>query len=120
MQIEKYGGFYVGRYEAGTSKIKLENGVQFENASTSSSWQNGDFVLSKVYRRKNNIYDLAGNMWEWTDEQCYVNNINAVLKSPRGGSFGNIYSERPVCYRVYAYVTVPHTTYGFRPVIYIK
>ena len=54
-QIEKYGGFYVGRYEAGVSTLneetgKFEDSVTFSNnkslfnAVNGSSWQNYDFV----------------------------------------------------------------------------
>ena len=47
-------GFYIGRYEAGTSEVTLSGNVKWENASTGSSnsqgwtWQNGSFVSSKV------------------------------------------------------------------------
>ena len=75
--------------------------------------------------RTNNIYDLAGNMWEWTTETRIrkrdsdeINRTYAVL---RGGSFGNSGSGYPVVYR-YGNFTVGSAIVhiGFRPVLYIK
>ena len=65
VQIKKYGGFYVGRYEAGTSDITLSGNVKFENTSIATTnsygWgQNGDFVSSKVISGK--ITSKAGEI----------------------------------------------------------
>ena len=75
--------------------------------------------------RTNNIYDLAGNMWEWTTEtKTRKNNSNstdytfAVL---RGGSFHNNGSGNPVVYRLgYGTVEGMNVNIGFRTVLYIK
>ena len=66
IQVKKYGGFYIGRYEAGTSEITLANNLQFENPFTEISnsniggLQNGDFVSSKVTNGK--ITSKAGEI----------------------------------------------------------
>ncbi len=44
-QIQKYSGFYIGRYEAGTSEITLSNGVNFAAQNTASSWENSSFSI---------------------------------------------------------------------------
>ena len=44
-QIQKYGGFYIGRYEAGTSEITLSTGVDFAAQNTASDWQNSNFSI---------------------------------------------------------------------------
>ena len=44
-QIQKYGGFYIGRYEAGTSNINLSTGINFESQNTASNWANDSFSI---------------------------------------------------------------------------
>ncbi len=241
VQIDSYRGFYVGRYEAGTSEITLADNVKFDKASTGSSingvrWQNGSFVVSKVTEgkitskageipyyhadyetavemsermynneyvrsglmtgtmwdvmikfmaenktdysdmkntpwgnckdntnvsytagvgryltvnssdgstqdavvadnsyyygirttassegvKKKNLYDVAGNQWEWTQEMCYITNNANLMYNLRGGGFNSTPVEGPVCYRVYGYATSTYTCYGFRSVLYIR
>ena len=68
----------------------------------------------------NNIYDMAGNMYEWTTETGYPNGATerAVI---RGGSFSDSGSGAPVCCR-YGDVAVGWAgpSIGFRVVLYIK
>ena len=45
-----------------------------------------------------NIYDMAGNMWEWTTETGYPNGATERAVR-RGGSFNWAGSSAPVCYR---------------------
>ena len=247
-QIEKYGGFYVGRYEAGTSEIELKNSVKFENTSTtqtytegkwSSTWYSPNFLSSNVisgkitikaveipyyhadyktsvemsknmYKteyvrsglmtgtmwdvvmkfittdnanysdlkssdwgnynasssnvkytagqgryaevlndgstktftvadnnfhygirttastedvKKNNIYDLAGNLWEWTQEMATRQEIDyqsILCYNFRGGSFNSTFSAYPACFCVGIMAGYADTQYGFRPALYIK
>ena len=68
----------------------------------------------------NNIYDMAGNMWEWTTEIGYPNGATerAVLC---GGSFIYGGSGGPVCYRYGGYAALwSGPDVGFRVVLYIK
>ena len=238
-QIQKYSGFYIGRYEAGTSEITLSTGVNFAAQNTASGWQNANFSIkdgsgntatgkvttkageipyyhsdyftacklsSSMYStnyvqsglvtgtmwdamlkfigrgneailtsstwgnynntssyvtytagqgrygtvdsssgamtaafkvsdgkyyygikttaisenvKQKNLYDVAGNLWEWTQEASYPNN---TLESYmlRGGSFHDRYSDSPACFRVYLTATYTNTHYGFRPALYIK
>ena len=246
-QIQKYGGFYVGRYEAGTSDITLSTKVDFASKNTASSWVNDNFSIrdglnhtvesgkittkageipyyhadyetalklsNNMYNtdyvqsglvtgtmwdammkfiakkadgtsdntivergtwgnytdgavtylsgkgryasvnssngainttgdigfvvsdgtyhygikttaisedvKKKNLYDVAGNLWEWTQEASYPNN---TLESYmlRGGSFYDSYADAPACYRAYRTATSTYTSYGFRPALYIK
>jgi len=48
-QIQKYKGFYVGRYEAGTSEIELKSGKKIGDEQLScSSWQNSSYVVENT------------------------------------------------------------------------
>ena len=61
-----------------------------------------------------NIYDLAGNVWEWTSEAYSSNFIN------RGGSYYRDGSVYPVSYRDKYIASSPDADIGFRPRLYIK
>ena len=240
VDVQKYSGFYVGRYEAGTSEVILSGNVKWENASTGSTingwgWQNGSFVSSKVtggkitskageipyyhadyttavemsrnmisteyvqsglvtgtmwdmmmkfmstssnysdlkssnwgnynnntsvtytagrgryltvnssngstsnaavsdnsYHygirttassegvKRKNLYDVAGNQWEWTQESAYVTNDSNLIYNLRGGSFVNVCTGHPVCYRAFAQAANTDPNNGFRPALFIK
>lgn len=77
-----------------------------------------------------NIYDLAGNMWEWTTEHGLRHvgdeTIDATLTTDyaviRGGSFYNAGSSHPVCHRHGNHTSGAnyHFDIGFRVVLYIQ
>lgn len=244
VQVQKYGGFYVGRFEAGTSKVEFTNGAKLENAVTTNTvtiqgasvgWQNGNFISSnttqeskptskageipyfhadyntaiemseRMYKtstvqsglitgtmwdtmmkwiseeannadikenckwgnyldvglsnvkgrystitsisgtnsgsssawqknatgkkeenvrtilttgsteevKKKNLYDIAGNLWEWVDEATYWNSYYDVY-SIRGGSFNNAYGANPAVFRGRNFATNTNTNNGFR------
>ena len=70
--------------------------------------------------KKNNLYDLAGNLWEWTTESAYPSNQTGTCNTLRGGSLGDVYTNRTVCYRRGYTIYSTITTHSFRPVLYIK
>lgn len=66
--------------------------------------------------KQKNLYDVAGNLHEWTEESTSSNSMYVL----RGGSFFRTYSSFPACSRSSWYANCAHTHYGFRPVLYIK
>ena len=177
--VEKYGGFYIGRYETGdlkkekavirkyntdistqtwytmyekSNELNNENidvgtgmiwGNQWdrtlmwliesgnrtkeqicEDSSTWGNYRNSEFeytnsdgVISKKdigdpirlstgsseYTKVNNIYDLAGNVWEWTMEAA-----NNAMRVPKGGSY---YNDGDNYYSCITSVNYPTDTY---------
>lgn len=69
--------------------------------------------------KQKNLYDVSGNLWEWTGEASFYDTLkrNFIL---RGGAFYNNYTTNPACYRGCEIATYPETGYGFRPALYIK
>ena len=79
-----------------------------ENAGNTGQWEE---------TKANNIYDLAGNIWEWTyekyedDEQCSI----------RGGRAGGTQMQYPAAMRAVNFTDTEVTpVVGFRVALYIK
>ena len=82
--VEKYGGFYIGRYETGNkTELQMSNSVSWGNyydsefeyidkygTKTTKAKNHAKEIPTgnSEYTKANNIYDLAGNTREWTME----------------------------------------------------
>ena len=108
--------------------IKTESKTRAEIAEDSTEW--GNYWNAKNSPRKvvetntgsreewcaNNIYDLAGNVNEWTQER----NKN-LYRVTRGGDYGDGGDECPVAYRGYSNPDgACFFNTGFRATLYIK
>ena len=189
--VEKYGGFYIGRYETGNinqdtpviqkgntnissqtwynmykrcknirgANTNVETGMIWGNqwdrtlmwlietgsktkeqiADDSTSWGNYynatfEYVNSSgstatknknsstriptgsaEYTKANNIYDLAGNVRDWTMEA-----YSTYYRVYRGGYYGNGGGSYPADYRDFYYPTYSNGDYGCRSALYIK
>ena len=61
-----------------------------------------------------NIYDLAGNVLEWTSEEIEVGNVT------RGGYYNSSGAENSVSYRSAGSAAYTVDVIGFRVILYIK
>ena len=179
-QVLKYGGFYIGRFEAGVNSTTLRTGATTAQTvvckkgvapynyvpwgtsmsdASEISGKSGAVYLAKNFANQNNytsvtstliygcqwdamcryigdaqrttpkkstvgltgsietdvsknIYDLAGNCYEWTME-----GDNSGRRVLRGG---NYHYADPVCYRSGRISTDSVDTVSFRPTLYIK
>ena len=99
-----------GSYTKGSEYTEVATGVTVEGDPTRNS--------------ACNIYDMAGNMWEWTTEtgkhdSKATDATNYAVR--RGGSFSNRGDDAPVSYRYGSYsVGAYFFNLGFRVVLYIQ
>ena len=103
----------------------------FKSAKTlSTSSGTGSYVLlttgSTESVKKMNIYDVAGNLWEWTTEVAYIkglnydNNVNYNTFILRGGGFSDASKSCFTCFRGAAYAPTTYTNDGFRPALFLQ
>ncbi len=99
-----------GNYKDTTFEYTNLNGVQ-------QTKNNGDETLVLTGQTKDvcNIYDLGGNLYEYTTEEC--SNINAQYAN-RGGGYGSAYNVEPAGYRNRSAGTA-YISDGFRVTLYI-
>ena len=101
--------------------IALANYVTYANGISkkvsASSYSNGILLTTGASDacKKMNIYDLAGNVSEWTLE--YTANTSCPCV-PRGGSFFNDGSNSSAFYRSNGGTAVSTDSIGFRPSLY--
>ncbi len=125
---------YWGNYNTDNNNVKYKAGqgrytLAFEDRVGNFIASDGKFyafsirtTASTENAKKKNLYDIAGNLYEWTQEASYYNSTDGTLESYvlRGGSFYHNYSSVPVCYRGTSYATNTRTDIGFRPALYIR
>ena len=82
--------------------------------STDQGWYSQDDVTETGYYKIKNIYDLAGNVTEWTMESYDTN--GRVL---RGGEYGSLGSEYPSSNRSNSSPDFTFPVVGFRVTLYL-
>ena len=83
------------------------------NATTNSG--SAQTTGKSEYWKANNIYDLAGNVREWTQEE----GSSYIYHTYRGGTYIFDGDDHPAAYRVYIYSTNTYANLGFRSSFYL-
>ena len=106
----------------------VERTISSDKAKQGSSWTSitGTKPASSVLltagasddTKKMNIYDFAGNEWEWTLEHA-TSNSNSPC-AVRGGYYGSPASSSPASYRGNNSTTYSNIDIGFRPTLYVN
>ena len=95
--------------------VTLENGIS--KKVSASSYSNAILLTTGASDacKKMNIYELAGNVWEWTLEYS-ANTDNSCAR--RGGDYGNNGSNYPASYRGASSATLSSSSLVFRPSLF--
>lgn len=121
---------YWGNYNADNGNVKFTVGQgRYIAVNSSNGIESGSFtVADSSYHygirttgstdsfRKRNLYDVAGNLWEWTEESVSSSSYYML----RGGCFLHAFASHPACYRAYDAASNTSADFGFRPALYIK
>ena len=94
------------------------------NTKKSNKHEENDRILlttgSTEQVKKKNLYDVAGNLWEWTQEEAYTTEYSEIIYVRRGGSFYHKYDSNPACKRGSNEYNYANFDRGFRVTLYIK
>ena len=96
-------------------------GTLTTGTTTTYSSNNGDLLTTGASSttEKYHIYDIAGNLWEWTEEDSHYA-TSGQYRVSRGGTYLNSSGDYPACYRGCSSVGYTGLELGFRAVLYIK
>ena len=95
------------------------NSAEYNYTTTNPSHLTGKDIIEngKVTNAPCNIYDMAGNMLEWTMESIHM---NENLRIVRGGSYGGYGKSNPASYRSKKIPSGILDRGGFRIALYLK
>ena len=118
----EYGNYF---NHAVTSVSELNAGASYSLDGKSYTTVGSEYTKSNVSHllttgaiktsNANNIYDMAGNLFEWTME-----GKSSRTRAYRGGIFGVYGGVLPISYRIDSSASTNGVTTGFRAALYIK
>ena len=117
----KYNGRMAREYVSGSWYLDPFQPAQSAKTTVYSS-NNGDLLTTGASKETHvyHTFDVAGNLWEWTEEAS-TNATSNQYRVYRGGACNSNYTSNPVCFRGSG-VLIGQTnlTVGFRVVLYLK
>lgn len=106
-----FGNYYNATFNYIAKDAEMPTATETKAISTSTRIPAG----SAEYTKTNNIYDMAGNVWEWTTE-AYSTNSRVY----RGGYCNGYGVNYPMASRSSIYPAATTVSYGCRAALYIK
>ena len=106
----------------GSNWILAPFGVETTDGTKGTYSGNGGELLTtgaSSTTEKYHIFDIAGNLWEWTEEDAHYSTTEQYRVS-RGGSYIYDSDEYPACYHAWDSASYTSNSIGFRVVLYIK
>ena len=113
-----WGNYYNSKFNF-IGKYSTDDGDNFtETTASTEKPENCDYLLGTGvtdYTKKNNIYDLAGNCWEWTTESH--SSSDRVCRGGLCFSSGFVF---PAYFRVYSSAADSAYSISFRSALYVS
>ena len=113
-----WGNYYNSKFNF-TGKYSTDNGKNFTDATASTEKpENSSYLLGtgvSDYTKKNNIYDLAGNCWEWTTESP-----SSSTRVNRGGHYNHTAFDTPAYTRADDSADSSYYNISFRSALYVN
>lgn len=96
-------------------------GILTSGKTTAYSSNAGDLLTTGAssVTEKYHIFDMAGNLWEWTEEDSHYA-TSGQYRVTRGCGYYSASSTNPACYRSFYSTRDTSPDLGFRVVMYIK
>ena len=103
-------------YETGEKSMAkiVGDSTSWGNYSDDNDGNSGIINTGTERTVANNIYDLAGNLSEWTTEA-----YKTTLRVSRGGDYDSSGSGYPACYRSNGSPSIASNFVGFRPALFL-
>ena len=114
-KVYQSGGWNVpafGKVTEGTTEIYNTDATYGDLLTTGAS----------ATTQKYHLFDVAGNLIEWTEEMSAFS-VDNQYRVARGGTCINSYTDLPACYRFsnnWSEINITAFNLGFRTVLYIK
>ena len=113
-----WGNYSNEAFDITRGKYSTDNGANYTTVNGTYPKPASSVLLTTgatVRNSKMNIYDLAGNVWEWTLEKSTSTDHPCAN---RGGSYIHDGSNYPASYRNYNSTSDSYKVVGFRPALY--
>lgn len=107
-------------YHSGNGNSEWKKETVTKGTNDAWVYPTGKFIINNNSdTAKKNIYDIAGNVWEWTTEVPQINDGNSVIRG--GSAYGGRINDT-ANFRDCNYSTQLFTTWnlGFRIVLYVE